>query len=157
MAMSKNRIEIPVNTMRDYFSKGIAIDKNSIKKSSLKTHQELEQSSQSHRDEGYTFHLLEEGKVVIEIDFKAYDVYSPAIVYLHPSQVHRILDFENILVCSLSIDNENLNPGYLKILEEITPVAPFALTATDTETIISSFTFCLSISKQKNMKLHQLL
>lgn len=155
MIMSENKNKIPVNTMDDNFSKGISIDKNNIKKSDLKTPQQLEESAQSHRDEGYTFHILEKGEVVIEIDFQTYHVYAPAVVYLHPSQVHRILDFENVVVCSLSIDSENLNPVYLKILEEITPAIPLSLAETDIKTVSDSFALCLSFYKQKNIKLYK--
>lgn len=141
--------------MDDNFSRGISIDKNNIQKSGFKTIQQLEESAQSHRDEGYTFHILEKGEVVIEIDFQIYNVCAPAVVYLHPSQVHRIVDFENIVVCSLSIDNENLNSVYLKILEEITPATPLSLAAEDIGIIGDSFALCLNFYKQKTNKLYQ--
>lgn len=153
--MSKSNNKIPVNAMDDNFSRGISIDKNNIQKSGFKTIQQLEESAQSHRDEGYTFHILEKGEVVIEIDFQIYNVCAPAVVYLHPSQVHRIVDFENIVVCSLSIDNENLNSVYLTILEEITPATPLSLDAEDIGIIGDSFALCLNFYKQKTNKLYQ--
>jgi len=141
--------------MADDFSRGISIERNSIQKSDLTNSHQLEESAQSHRDEGYTFHILERGDVVIEIDFRLYNVTAPAVVYLHPSQVHRILNFENVSVCSLSVDSENLNSVYLKILEEITPAIPLSLTDENCSVLLDCFELCINFYKQKNNKLYQ--
>ncbi len=111
--MRKNKNKIPINTMGDMLNLGISIDRNNLKKSYFATAQQAEDAAQAHRDEGYTFHILEKGKVVIEIDFKTYNVSAPAVVYLHPDQVHRMLDIDDIIVSSLSINSENLNAEYL--------------------------------------------
>lgn len=136
---------------------GIAIDKMSIKKSDFKTEQQREEAAQSHRDEGHTFHILQKGSVVIEIDFQQYKIKAPCVVYMHPNQVHRILDFKDITVCSLAIINENLNADYLTFLEEITPAKPLVLAKNMYATIFETFSLCLNFSKQKNNKLHHLL
>ncbi|ANI89669.1 hypothetical protein A9P82_10445 [Arachidicoccus ginsenosidimutans] len=99
--MLKNNKNIPLNSMADDFSQGIAVDKISIKQSDYTTEEQYEQAIQSHRDEGYTFHILEKDSLVIEIDFQKYKIKAPAVVYMHPNQVHRILDFTNMVVCSL--------------------------------------------------------
>ncbi|MGA9652175.1 AraC family ligand binding domain-containing protein [Pedobacter sp.] len=117
--MRKNKNKIPINTMGDMLNLGISIDRNNLKKSYFATAQQAEDAAQAHRDEGYTFHILEKGKVVIEIDFKTYNVSAPAVVYLHPDQVHRMLDIDDIIVSSLSINSENLNTEYLNILQEL--------------------------------------
>jgi len=140
--------------MDDNFSQGISIDKISIKKSDFKTAQQYEEARQSHRDEGHTFHIVEKGSVLIEIDFQLYKVMAPAVVYMHPYQVHRILDFKNITVCSLAIKNENLHPEYLKLLENIAPVKPLALTKEANTLVAAIFSLCLTFSKQKNNKLY---
>lgn len=152
--MRKNKNKIPVNAMDDTFNLGISIDKNSIKKSDFTTEEQIEVSTQSHRDEGFTFHILEKGEVVIEIDFKTYHVSAPAVVYLHPDQVHKMLDINDIIVSSLSIHSENLNTGYLTILEEITPAAPLTLTIEALAVISNSFSLCLNFYRQKNNTLY---
>lgn len=155
--MSKNIKKIPVNLMAGNTSQGISIDKITIKKSDFKTDQQYEEATQSHRDEGHTFHIVEKGSVLIEIDFQTYKINAPAVVYMHPNQVHRILDFTNMTVCSLAIKNENLNSDYLKFLEEIAPAKPLALMKKIYANISDTFSLCLNFSKQKNNKLHHLL
>lgn len=143
--MSKNNQNIPVNSMDDDACQGISIDKISMEKADF-TH--------SHRDEGHTFHIVEKGTVHIEIDFNKYEISAPSVVYMHPNQVHRILDFENITICSLSLKDENLNPDYLKLLEEITPTKPLELNDENNLILSDIFDLCLNFSIQKNNKLH---
>ncbi|MBT2623659.1 helix-turn-helix transcriptional regulator [Chryseobacterium sp. ISL-6] len=143
--------------MAENFSQGISIDKLHIKKSDFKTTPRREEATQSHRDEGHTFHILENGSVVIEIDFQKYKITAPAVVYMHPNQVHRIVDFTNITVCSLSIKNENLNQEYLKFLEEIAPSTPSTLTNDISTIIFETFSLCLKFSTQKSNRLNHLL
>ena len=76
---------------------------------------------------------------------------------MHPYQVHRILTFKDITVCSLSIKNENLNPDYLKLLEEIAPLMPLELTEEASKNVADTFTLCLNFSAQKNNKLYHSL
>lgn len=152
--MPKNNKNIPVNAMDDNFSQGISIDRLSIEKSDFKTAQQSEEATQSHRDEGHTFHIVEKGTVLIEIDFQKYQIVAPSVVYMHPNQVHRIIDFENLTVCTLAIKNENLNPVYLKSLEEIVPIRPLRL-AKEANLIASDvFSLCLNFSRQKDNKLY---
>ena len=152
--MLRNKKNIPVNSMTDNLSQGISIDKISIKKSDIKTAQQHEVATHSHRDEGHTFHIVEKGTVQIEIDFKKYKIKAPSVIYMHPNQVHRILDFENITVCSLAIKNENLNPEYLKFLEEIAPAKPLKLSNENYALVINIFSLCFEFSNEKNNKLH---
>ncbi|TPG31639.1 AraC family transcriptional regulator [Flavobacterium pectinovorum] len=140
--------------MDNTFSLGISIDKNSISKTDFRTTQQKEEATQSHRDEGFTFHILEKGTVIIEIDFETHHVTAPAVVYLHPDQVHRMLDIDDIIVCSLSINSENLNTGYLKILEELNPVTPLSLETEAYSIVAESFLLCLNFYRQKENKLY---
>ncbi|WP_164998505.1 AraC family transcriptional regulator [Chryseobacterium sp. 3008163] len=143
--MRKNDQHIPVNTMTENSGQGISIDKISLDKPDFK---------HSHRDDGYTFHIIEKGVIHIEIDFQKYEIHAPSVVYMHPNQVHRILDFEKITVCSLSVKDENLNPDYLKLLEEIAPAKPLELTNETNSTLSDIFRLCYNFSIQKNNKLH---
>lgn len=143
--MRKNDQHIPVNTMTENSGQGISIDKISLDKHKF---------IHSHRDDGYTFHIIEKGVIHIEIDFQKYEIHAPSVVYMHPNQVHRILDFEKITVCSLSVKDENLNPYYLKLLEEIAPAKPLELNDETNSTLSDIFSLCYNFSIQKNNKLN---
>lgn len=140
--------------MTDIFSLGIAIDKISIKKSDFKTGQHCREASQSHRDEGHTFYIVEKGIVTIEIDFQQYEINAPTVVYMHPDQVHRILDFTTMDICSLAVKNENLNPDYLTFLEELAPAKPLELPNNICTDIFETFSLCLKFSRQRDNKLY---
>ncbi|KAA0128470.1 AraC family transcriptional regulator [Chryseobacterium sp. SN22] len=111
----------------------------------------------AHRDEGHTFHILEKGTVDLEIDFKQYRICAPSVIYMHPAQVHRIIHFEDITICSLSVKDENLDPDSIRLLEDITPTEPLVLTAEKSNTLFNVFEICLNFSVQKNNKLHDVL
>ena len=155
--MPRNSKNIPLNVMADNFSQGISIDRLSIKKSDFKTAQDYEEATQSHRDEGHTFYILEKGTILIEIDFQKYEINAPAVVYMNPNQVHRIIDFENITVCALAIKNEKLNPDYINFLDEMAPAKPLVLTKDIQTNIFETFSLCLNFSQQKSNKLYHLL
>ncbi|WP_228463075.1 helix-turn-helix domain-containing protein [Chryseobacterium cheonjiense] len=147
--MQKKDNVILFNAMDEADSNGISIERISFKENGF---------PHSHRDEGYTFHILEKGTVDIEIDFNKYSISSPSVVYIHPTQVHRILHFENITICSLSVKDESLNPDYLKLLEQITPVKPLKLEDTANAVLTNICDLCLSFSVKKNDALqHSLL
>lgn len=155
--MSKNNKNIPTNSMADNFSQGISIDKMHIDSFNENKAEHFHEAKQSHRDEGYTFHLIEEGTVQIEIDFQKYIIHAPAIVYMHPNQVHRILNFTNTTVCSLSMKNENLNLEYIKYLEKIAPTEPLPLTTEIHIDLSTTFSLCLHFSTLKNNRLYHLI
>ncbi|WP_312399661.1 helix-turn-helix transcriptional regulator [Sphingobacterium sp.] len=151
--MSANK-NILVNSMTDRFSLGIAIDKISIKIDEFKTGQHCGEATQPHRDEGHTFYIVEKGTVTIEIDFQQYEINAPTVVYMHPDQVHRILDFTTMDICSLAVKNENLNPDYLTFLEELAPAKPLELTNNICTDIFETFSLCLKFSRQNDNKLY---
>jgi AraC-like DNA-binding protein/mannose-6-phosphate isomerase-like protein (cupin superfamily) len=152
--MSKKSKFIPVNSMTDPISRGISIDKISINKSDFIKAQQYEDATHSHRDEGHTFHIIEKGTVNIEIDFLKYEIKAPSVVYMHPNQVHRILDFTDMAVCTLAINNENLNPEYLEFLEEISPTKPLTLIKENNQIIADLFSQSFNFSIIKNNKLY---
>jgi AraC family transcriptional regulator, transcriptional activator of pobA len=152
--MSKKIKNIPVNSMADNFSKGISIEKIRIERSNVETVRQYEAGTHSHRDEGHTFHIVEKGTVDIQIDFRKYRVKAHSVVYMHPNQVHRILAFENITICTLAISNENLNPDYLQSLEGITPAKPMQLSNENYLIVADIFSLCLNFSLQKNNRIH---
>ncbi|WP_286591472.1 helix-turn-helix transcriptional regulator [Sphingobacterium sp. N143] len=151
MPSNKN---IFLNPMTDMFSLGISIDKISIKKSDFLTDPQCGGATEPHRDEGHTFYILEKGSVTIEIDFQQYEINAPTVVYMHPNQVHRILDFTTMDICSLAVKNENLNPDYISFLEELAPAKPLELTNTISTEIFETFSLCLKFSRQNDNKLY---
>ncbi|WP_220100706.1 helix-turn-helix domain-containing protein [Chitinophaga oryzae] len=103
------------------------------------------------------FFLLESGTVSLEIDFKQYDLKPPAITYMHPDQVHRILTFEDVTVTNWSVDRENLRPEYLQLLESITPAAPLTLNQETFSLISEATSLCIKFFKHKDRKLYHSL
>ena len=149
---AKKRESIPVNHFGDAYDSGISIDKMSVKRLPS-----TEQAEQSHRHDRHSFFLLERGIVSIEIDFQKYTIEPSSIVYMHPDQVHRMLEFENVTVSSWGISNENLNTVYLKLLEEITPAKPLLLNK-DTFSIMSEMvSLSIKLVERKKDKLYHSL
>jgi len=149
--MRKKIKSIPLNTMAKEFGAGIVIGRVSVK--DLETFKE---AGQSHRDDYHLFILQEEGTISIEIDFQKHKIESSSVIYIHPNQVHRLLGAgENVKVSFWAINNENLNPAYLKLLEEITPVAPLPLTTEKFSIVSKAVSLCMNLSDSKDEKLYQ--
>lgn len=150
--MRKKEKSIPVNHFDDECSSGISIEKISIK--DLQT---FEGSEQSHRHDYHSFFFLENGTVSIEIDLLKYNIKAPSVIYMHPNQVHLILSFKNVTVSTCAISNENLNPEYLKLLEDITPAKPLVLNKETFSMVSEALSLCIKFSERKHDKLYHSL
>jgi len=150
--MRKKATSIPVNRFDGEFNAGFFIERIAFK--DLPSFEELEQPE---RHDRHSFFLLENGTVTLEIDFKKYKIKSPSVIYMHPNQVHRILAFENVTVSSLGINNENLNPEYLKLLEEITPAKPLLLNKETFSLLSGAASLCIKFSERKHDRLYHSL
>lgn len=150
--MRKIAQSIPVNNFDDEHQTGISIERISFKDSFS-----FEVREQAHRHDRHSFFLLENGAVSIEIDFQKYDIVPSSIIYMHPNQVHRITKFENVTVVSWIISNENLNPEYLRLLEDITPAKPMELSKESFSIISEGISLCMMLSERKGDKLHHSL
>jgi AraC family transcriptional activator of pobA len=150
--MRKKTTSIPVNTMTDDFGGAISIER--ITMNDLPNSVE---AKQSHRHDRHSFFLLENGTVHIEIDFQHHKIKFPAIIYMHPNQVHRITAFKNVTVSSWAINNENLQPEYLKLLEEITPAIPLTLNNETFSIIAETVLLCIKFADRKNDKMYHSL
>ncbi|RYD99923.1 MAG: helix-turn-helix domain-containing protein [Sphingobacteriales bacterium] len=144
----KNK-SIPVRSLAKEFANGIAVTKVS-----LETFQPDEEAKHSHRHDSHFFVLQEKGTSYTEIDFEAYLIKKPTIVYQSPNQVHRALKVENIEMYILIISNENLNEDYLKLLQRISPVKPLALNLSDLTIIQQAFSLCANIYERSEDKLY---
>jgi len=148
----KNK-HIPVNRLPAEIGEGIFIARSSIDGSP-----NFKEVERSHRDGGHSFVLQEKGITHIEIDFQKYKIEAPAVMYIHPNQVHRLIGFENATISSWIITSERLLPELLQLLEGLTPVAPLSLKK-ETQTILSqTASLCIQFSARKQEKLyHQIL
>lgn len=120
--MAKKAQDIPVNVLPNGTSRGIM-----MLRKYFDGFPDNEQVSRPHRDDGYTFILQENGITNIEIDFQICSIQAPAIIYLHPSQVHRLIAFEKAELSTWIIAEENLHPKYLRMLNKLMPASALAL------------------------------
>jgi len=151
--MRKNNTAIPVNDFGGDYHSGI-----SIERMSLNDFPDMADAYRSERHDRHSFHLLEHGSLSIEIDFQTYSMKAPAVIYMHPNQVHRMISIENVTVTSWAITNENLNPTYLKILEELSPARPVTLNEEMLLLLSDAVSLCLKLAVRKNDKLfHSML
>jgi AraC-like DNA-binding protein len=116
--------------------------------------EEFKNIKQSHRDEYHLFFLQEKGTTTIEIDFQEYTLEPSSAIFIHQNQVHRTLSFKNAAACIWAISNENLNPEYLKLLEDITPAKPLPLNPETFLIISEAISFCLKLADRKYEKLY---
>ena len=147
--MRKKAKSIPVNRFDGEYNSGI-----SIEKIVLNDLPNFEGDEQSERHDRHTFHLLEKGAITIEIDFQTYEIQSSSVIYMHPNQVHRIVAFDNVIVSTWAITNENLNPDYLKLLEDIVPAKPLVLGEETFSIISEAVSLCQKFSSRKTDKLN---
>lgn len=149
--MRKRTPPIPVNHFGDENDSGISIERMTVKELPAFA----EKLEQSERHNWHSFHLLEKGNLTIEIDFQKHQIKAPSIVYMHPNQVHRVTAFSNFTVCSWAISNENLNPEYRNLLEEITPAIPLQLDKETFAIFSETVSLCIKFSRSKNLKLYR--
>lgn len=140
---------IPVKSLPKEFDKGIAVEK--ISAGNLHN---SEDASHSHRHDFHFFILQAKGTSHFEIDFKKHRVKKPAILYIHPNQVHRVLKVEQADFYMLAISNDNLNPAYLKLLEDIMPARPLSITAGDFSLFVQAISLCIDLFERKDDKLY---
>lgn len=153
MAKKQN---IPTNPVADELREGMFIGKGSIRdvQSFDQVHlRTFEKIAESHRDDYHLFLLQEEGTTTIEIDFQKHKVKSFTVTYIYPNQVHRMIAFQNATVSFWAISNENLNPEYLKLLEEIAPGNPLLLAQEDFLTVGETVSLCIKLFERNHEKL----
>lgn len=150
--MAKKTTSIPVNSFGNDAGTSIFIDKLSF--SELPN---LEEWNQPERHDRHSFFLMEKGSITIEIDFRKHRIKSPSVIYMHPNQVHRILEFKTVTVSSWAIDDENLNPDYLELLESIVPASPLPLKKKTYALISDAIALCRKFSAREQDKLSRFM
>jgi AraC-like DNA-binding protein/mannose-6-phosphate isomerase-like protein (cupin superfamily) len=147
--MAKRSASIPVIAMPKTFDKGIAVRKMSSGNAAT-----IEDADHSHRHDFHFFILQEAGRSHIEIDFKKYQLKKTSIIYIHPSQVHLLTKVENADLYLLAVSDENIDPRYLKLLEEMAPISPLALKTTDFSLLTQAVSLCIDLFERKDDRLY---
>jgi AraC family transcriptional regulator, transcriptional activator of pobA len=77
-----------------------------------------------------------------------------AIVYIHPSQVHLMTKVEHAGLYLLAISDENIDPRYLKLLEEMVPANPLSLKTADFSILAQAVSLCIDLFERKDDRLY---
>lgn len=128
---------------------GIAVRK--ISTSSMVIDQHL---ANSHRHDHHTFVLQDSGYSFTEIDFEEQQISIPSIFYQSPNQVHRAIKIENIELYVMVIDTENLTPDYRKVLQQLSPLKPLAVTGPALSLLQQTFSLCTRLCEQSAYQYH---
>ncbi|MEH6305504.1 helix-turn-helix transcriptional regulator [Olivibacter sp. CPCC 100613] len=150
--MRKSPNSIPLNTMADTFGTGIFLETASSEDMGL-----YRQANEAHRDDYHLFCVQEEGTTTFEIDFQRYQVAGAAVIYIQPNQVHRVIGIEKVSFRVLIINQDNLHPAILDILQEIAPVKPLKLDAATFSLISESLSLCIQFFQRKQEPLYRVI
>lgn len=142
--MSKKAGYIPVNKLPEESCRGIMMMRETFNGSP-----NSEQVERSHRDGGYTFIIQEKGKTIIEIDFQTHHIQAPAVIFIHPHQVHRVIAFEDAMICTWIITEENVRPEYLSLLEGLAPVNAMPVIPETLAVLTETAALCIKLSEKK--------
>jgi len=144
--MNNKTKSIPVNSFPEFSFY--------ISRSSAESFGNSTEYEESHRDDLHLFLLQEKGTTYMEIDFQKYTIKPLSIIYIHPSQVHRLITFKDSTICSWAINNENLKPEYLSILEDIIPLKPLSLNHKKFAIISEAASLCIKLFEMTQEKLY---
>lgn len=147
--MAKKSVRIPVRPLPENFNKGIAVGK--LSSAYADTFKEAEHW---HRHDFHFFIMQHKGESQIEVDFQKYQLKKSSVIYIHPSQVHRVTKARNAGFNVLAITSENIDPRYLHLLEEIAPANPLTLKATDFSLIIQAVELSGNVFERKDDKFY---
>lgn len=150
--MPQKTKSILVNMKADSSGRGININKVSIKSS-----HPFKEVERAHRDDFYVFILQQKGTMTLEIDFQKYKVKAGSVVFIHPTQVHRVIGFEGATFSSWALSTEHINPDYLKLLDDLKSVKPLALKQEIYSIISDAVSLSIKLSERKKEKLHDSL
>lgn len=147
--MRRTANNIPVNTLPEGTRGGIMLMRESFNGSP-----NSEQVERAHRDGGYTFIIQESGITHIEIDFQEYAITAPAVIFIQLHQVHRVIAFDDALISTWIITEENLRPEYLSLLEELAPVNVLPVNAGKMAMLTETAVLCIKLSENETEFLH---
>ncbi|WP_367331383.1 helix-turn-helix domain-containing protein [Sphingobacterium multivorum] len=142
--MRKGDKNIPINILPEGTSKGIMMMRESFHGSPPNSDVE-----RAHRDGGYTFIIQEKGNTTIEIDFQTHCIKAPAIVYLNPQQVHRVISFDKAMLSTWIVTEENIPSAYLSLLQDLTPADILPIKAETLNILTDAVSLCMKLSEKK--------
>ncbi|AZA59387.1 AraC family transcriptional regulator [Chryseobacterium shandongense] len=93
--------------------------------------------------------IQDTGTSTIELDFNKLTINSSSVLYIHPSQVHRILNTEDVSMVYLILNNEHINPEYLVLSEELRTKEPLELDPGKWDIMKHAVNLCLYSFNQK--------
>lgn len=143
---------IPQHNWASVFSEGILLSRTLLGDVS-----DFEDVGEPHRDDWHLFILQEQGTTTIEIDFQQHEIKPSCIIYIHPSQVHRLIACEQAIISNWAINNESLKPEYLKLLEDITPVQPLPLDEESFSILCDTVSLGIKYTQRQNKTLYSAL
>jgi AraC family transcriptional activator of pobA len=151
--MHKKINTIPVNAITDELGVGIAIFNVAVENFPT-----LEGFDHAHRHDAHMFFLLEQGTVTMDIDFQKHCIGPFSLIYMHPSQVHRVDGAtQEVSASGWAMTSENIKPEYLKLLEEISPVAPLIINQETFSIFREASSLCVKLAERKDEKLYHSL
>lgn len=147
--MRKNNKSIPVNGLQKGDS-GIV-----VKKLEYQSGLPLKEAAESHRHDYHIFIMVEEGEIHLEVDFEKQLLKAGSVTYIHPSQIHRIVNQNKTSFYLLGITSENIEEEYVRLLEQtLFPVKPIDLNQEVKSLIFDSVRLCEKIYQRKAEKLY---
>ncbi|EDM37655.1 transcriptional regulator, AraC family protein [Pedobacter sp. BAL39] len=147
----KKANSIPVKQIADAFENGIVVGQIPP---DIAQYLEAE-TEHAHRHDAHFFALHERGKIEMEIDFEAYQGDPCSLLYIHPSQVHRLFKVgEDVVGYILAIGTEAINPVYLAILEQINPAKAIQLDEPNFARLREAMLLCISLFERKKDRLY---
>lgn len=136
----KNINSIPIMELTEDIHEGVSIRKWLPTNGSVS-----KKVDQSHRHDFHIFLLQQKGQACVEIDFHRYDITAKTILYLHPNQVHRLINQEDVEFCIISIKSEFIQRQYLKVIEELVPAKPLSISSDSCTLLNKSFSLCSTL------------
>lgn len=150
--MPRKKSLIPVNS----FAQGDGIGINVARISSVDL--PVMEAQHAHRHDHHIFVFLQKGSGFMEIDFQNYRLSAPILLYVHPDQVHRIIEINKVEGFIAVMSAEQLDPGYLSLLEqELSPSKPLQLEQEMRNLLDEAAGVCLTISKRSDSLIYHSL
>ncbi len=148
--MNKKTKSIPLHSLSQEYQQDFVVKQ--ITPDNLNA---LNETEHAHRHDYHIFSLVRTGTFHIEIDFELYQIKAPAILYIHPSQIHRIIKIEKADVFLLGMNSVNLKPDYLGILEQvIEPAKSLPLKSANYTILDQSIILCANLYERRTDKLY---
>lgn len=149
--MRKKTPIIPINRLASEVETGIIIEEIAYKEGINSP-----EAKHSHRHDYHIFLVVKKGEIHVEIDFEEHILGADSIIYIHPSQIHRIVNLSaSSSFYLLGISSENLGEVYLRLLEQlILPARPLKPDSAILEVLFSTIVLCQVIQKRKSDRLY---